>query len=298
MVLLGPTGVGKTDLSYKIYDENIEIISVDSVQVYRYFDIGSSKPDSEIRKKIIHHLIDIVDPDYNFTAGDFCRYANIACSNIYKKKKYPLFIGGTPFYIDSFFNGLSEIPEIDEAVKIQLKSELIEYGLHFLFEELKKCDEVFSRRIHLNDKQRILRGLEVFRGTGKPLSGYFINKVGHESKDTLYIGLLMDREILKKRIDQRVDCMIQSGLIDEVNSLRKMGYNSDLKSMQSIGYLEINKYLDNELSLTDAVDKIKSETRKYAKRQMTWFRRNKKIQWIEPADIKKIKEIINKIFFN
>jgi tRNA dimethylallyltransferase len=193
---------------------------------------------------------------------------------------------------------LSEIPEVDEIVKNQLKYDLKEYGLQFLFEELKKCDEYFSNRIHFNDKQRIMRGLEVFRGTGKPLSEYFNNKIGHESKDTIYIGLQMDRDILKKRIDLRVDYMIQSGLIDEVIKLRQMGFNSDLKSMQSIGYSEINKYLDNELSLKDAVEKIKSETRKYAKRQMTWFRRNKRIQWIESSDFKKIKEIINQILFN
>jgi tRNA dimethylallyltransferase len=205
-----------------------------------------------------------------------------------------LFIGGTPFYIDSFFKGLSEIPEIDESIKKQLKLELKERGLQSLYEDLVKFDEAFSKKIHFNDKQRILRGLEVYRGTGKPLSSYFINKTGYETEETVYIGLHLDREILKKRIDQRTDYMIQSGLVDEVIRLRQMGYGPDLKSMQSIGYLEINKYLDGGLELKDAIEKIKTETKKYAKRQMTWFRRNKNIQWIEGSDIEKIKDIINK----
>jgi tRNA dimethylallyltransferase len=159
---------------------------------------------------------------------------------------------------------------------------------------LIKCDEVFSKKIHFNDKQRILRGIEVYRGTGKPLSAYYTGKTAYETADTVYIGVHLDREILKKRIDQRVDYMIQSGFIDEVIHLRQMGYGSDLKSMQSIGYLEINKYLDGELDLKEAIEKIKTETKKYAKRQMTWFRRNKNIQWIEVSDIKRIKDIINR----
>ena len=202
-------------------------------------------------------------------------------------------MGGTPFYIDSFFKGLSEIPEIHESIREQLKTELSKYGLPVLYEELKKHDEVFSKSIHFNDKQRILRGLEVYRGTGKPLSDFFNNKISHESKDTVYIGLDLEREILKKRIDQRVDHMIQSGLVDEVIRLRRIGYGSGVKSMQSIGYLEINKYLDCELGLEDAIEKIKTETKKYAKRQMTWFRRNKKILWIGNSDIKKIKNILD-----
>lgn len=216
-----------------------------------------------------------------------------SCDQILLKKKYPLFVGGTPFYIDSFFIGLSEIPDINESIKKQLKLELKVRGLASLYEELKRYDYAFSQRIHFNDKQRILRGLEVYRGTGKPLSGYFNNKVAHESVETVYIGLYSDREILKKRIDQRVDYMVKSGLIDEVTQLRKMGYGPDLKSMQSIGYLEINRYLDGELELKDAIEKIKTETKKFAKRQMTWFRRNKKIQWIESCDIQKIKDMFN-----
>jgi tRNA dimethylallyltransferase len=263
------------------------------VQVYRYLDIGSSKPDHKNRELVKHHLIDIVDPDFRFTAGNFCRYAKESCDQIFKKIKFPLFVGGTPFYIDAFFKGLSEIPEIDDSIKKQIQLEFKERGIQYIYDELVKCDETFSKKIHFNDKQRILRGIEVFRGTGKSLSNYFLNKIAYESEETIYIGLQLDREILKKRIDQRVDSMIQSGLVDEVIHLRQMGYGPDLKSMQSIGYLEINKYLDGELELKDAIDKIKTETKRYAKRQMTWFRGNKNIQWVGSSDISKIKDIIN-----
>jgi tRNA dimethylallyltransferase len=257
-------------------------------------DIGSSKPDLRERETVKHHLIDIVDPDYNFTAGDFCRYAKSSCDQIFKNNRYPLFVGGTPFYIDSFFIGLSEVPEIDVSVKRQLKFDLKERGLPSLYKELVNCDEAFSKKIHFNDKQRILRGLEVCRSTGKPLSSYYTGKTGYQTPDTVYIGLHLDREILKKKIDKRVDHMIQSGLVDEIMHLRQMGYGPELKSMQSIGYLEINRHLDGELGLDEAIEKIKTETKKFAKRQMTWFRRNKNIQWIEISDIKKIKDIKNK----
>ena len=206
-------------------------------------------------------------------------------------------IGGTAFYIDSFFIGLSEIPVVDASVKKQLLVELNEKGLQRLYEELVKVDASFSKKIHHNDKQRILRGLEVFRGTGKPISSYYNEKSGFESENTTYIGLYMDRDILKKRIDLRVDNMIQSGFIDEVVSLRKMGYGHDLKSMQSIGYLELNCYLDGKLKLEDAIEKIKTETKKYAKRQMTWFKRNKKIQWVETNNLNEVNNIVNKFLF-
>ncbi len=261
-------------------------------------DIGSGKPEPEIRWSVKHYLVDIVDPDYNFTAGDFCKYAGESCDSIYKKPAFPLFVGGTAFYIDSFFKGLSIIPEISGSVRNQLKSDLNLRGLMSLYEELVRCDLLFSKKIHCNDKQRILRGLEVYRGTGKPLSSFYNNRVSYESEHTKYIGLCLDRDLLKKRIDQRVDHMIQSGLIDEIVHLRQMGYGPELKSMQSIGYLEINKYLDGELGLEDAIDKIKTETKKYAKRQMSWLRRNKKIQWFESYDIKNIQDMLNKILLD
>ena len=269
-----------------------EIISSDSVQIYRFLDIGSGKLTIKQRNHVKHHLIDIVDPDYWFTAGDFCRFALEAAKNIFAQRKIPLFVGGTPFYIDSFFKGLSDIPSIDNSIKEQLILELEGRGLHSLYCELVKCDEVFAEKIHPNDKQRILRGLEVFRGCGRPISSYYNEKEGNESEDTLYIGLYMERDSLKRRIENRVDSMIGAGFIDEVIAIRNMGYGPELKSMKSIGYYELNKYIDREMGLDDAIETMKTETKRYAKRQMTWFRRNKKIHWFPGLESKKIRDLI------
>lgn len=242
---------------------------------------------------VAHHLIDIVDPDYNFTAGDFCREAERACSEIFKKEKFPLFVGGAVFYIDAFFKGLSLIPPIDKIIKKQLNLELNERGLYSLYEELLRCDNAFARKIHFNDRQRILRGLEVYRGTGEKLSSYYDSKDAHESIETIYIGIYLERDILWERIERRVDSMMRLGFINEVISLREMGYGASLNSMKSIGYFELNEYLDGNLSLAEAVEKIKTNTKRYAKRQMTWLRRNKRIHWFKGYEEKRIKNLVD-----
>lgn len=262
------------------------------MQVYRGLDIGSGKPSPEQRQKIAHHCIDIVDPDYRFTAGDFCREAFSACETIRKSGRIPLFVGGTGLYIDSFFKGISSIPEIASTVKEVLERELDERGLDKLYRELLSCDPVFAGRVHCNDRQRILRGLEVYRGTGRPLSWFFGNKEGHESAETLYIGLNLDRAALIDRIHCRVDDMIGAGFVEEVARLREMGYGPGLNSMKSIGYAELNAYLDGRLSLEEAVEAIKIETRKYAKRQMTWFKKNGRVTWFRYFEIEKIRSLV------
>jgi len=279
LVLVGPTAVGKTEISLDLAGENCEIVSADSVQVYRYLDIGSCKPGTHERGLVSHHMIDVVNPDFPFTAGEYCRRAAVTCDEIEARGKYPLFVGGTGLYIDSFFQGLADIPEIEESVRENLMDELQERGLLSLFRELMAADREFASRVHENDRQRILRGLEVFRGTGRPISSFYSDKKGHETDGTLYLGLFEDREILKKRIDERVDSMIESGLVEEVEGLRKMGYGPGLKSMRSIGYREINSYLDGVCTLDNCIETIKRETKKYAKRQMTWFRKNSRIHW-------------------
>ena len=266
---------------FKIAEDKFEIVSADSVQVYRYMDIGSAKPAKEERASVPHYLIDIVYPDYSFTAGDFCRLSSECCRMIFDKKKVPLFVGGAGLYIDSFFKGISDIPEIPVSIKKELKNDLAERGISILYEELSRCDAQFAKKIHRNDTQRILRGLEVYRYTKKPISHFYQNRKSHESDDTLYLGIYEDRDILYKKIERRVDSMIESGLINEVIRLREMGYNAELKSMNSIGYSEINKFIDGIITKEHAVSEIKKETRRYAKRQMTWFRRNKKIAWFK-----------------
>lgn len=270
-----------------------EIVSADSVQVYRYLNIGSGKPTEKQRNLVKHYLIDIVNPDYQFTAGDYCEAAVRACDAIVKKNKFPLFVGGTGLYIDSFFKGLSEIPAVDGSIRDELFKEMKTQGLSSLYQELLSNDTDFAVKIHPHDKQRILRGLEVYRGTGKPITSFYKARRGHESPHTLYIGLMMERDSLKKEIDKRVDRMTASGLIDEVVALRGIGYGPELNSMKSIGYLQINSYLDGGLKLNEAIEQIKAETKKYAKRQMTWFSKNEKIKWFQNSEFDKIQNCIN-----
>lgn len=244
------------------------------------------------RARVAHHLIDIVDPDQAFTAGDYCREAQSAADIIHKRGKTPLFVGGTGLYLDSFFKGLSRIPAIDKGVKASLKKELAERGLAPLYEELMGCDPEFGKRIHPNDRQRILRGLEVYRGSGKPLSAYFTEKSARESSQTLYLGIEIERKELVERIERRVDMMMSSGFLEEVRRLRGMGFGPELNSMRSIGYAQLHEHLEGRLPLAGAVESIKTETKRYAKRQMTWFRKNKAIQWFRYFEVEKIKKVL------
>ena len=252
--------------------------------MYRFFDIGSGKPGIAERERIRHHLIDIVDPDYPFTAGEFCREALKACGGIYRSGKYPLFVGGTGLYIDSLMGGISEIPDVDREVRNGLLREMEEKGLRYLYGDLEKLDHEFAARIHPNDTQRILRGLEVLKATGRPITSYYECRNGHESESTLYIGLYDDGDSMKKRIEQRVVRMMESGLVDEVRKIRSMGYSPNLRPMKSIGYLEVNRFLDGEYSLDEAAARIAQSTKKYAKRQMTWFRKNKRVNWFKTGN--------------
>lgn len=293
LVIAGPTASGKSDLAIEFAENIFEIVSADSVQVYRYMDIGSGKPSAGDLAKVTHHLIDIVDPDYQFTAGDFCSYAEAACGNIYSNNKIPLFAGGTGLYIDSFFKGLSCIPDIPPQVREDLLGEMDEKGAAVLYEELLREDPVFAAKIHVNDRQRILRGLQVFRGTGRPISSYYCGCKKKSDDDTLFIGLNRDKDELAERINLRVDRMIKAGLVDEVQNLRKMGYTPELNSMKSIGYMEINEFIDNKRDLASAIESIKLNTMQFAKKQMTWFKRNKEINWFNPSEKEKIKNKIN-----
>lgn len=293
LVIVGPTASGKSDLSIELAGNTFEIISADSVQVYRYMDIGSGKPSACDLAKVPHYLIDIVDPDYQFTAGDFCSYSEEACSSIYKHNKIPLFAGGTGLYIDSFFKGLSCIPDIPSHVRESLILEMNEKGPAVLYDELFRADPVFAGKIHVNDRQRILRGLQVLRGTGRPISSYYDGNKSCGAGDILFIGLFCEKDELAERINTRVDHMISAGLVSEVQNLRKKGYTPDLNSMKSIGYLEINEYIDNKIDLASAVESIKLNSRQYAKKQVTWFKRNKEINWFHPSEKEKIKKKIN-----
>ncbi len=293
LVITGPTAAGKSDLAIELAGGIFEIVSADSVQVYRYMDIGSGKPSQEDLRKVEHYLVDVVNPDYQFTAGDFCAYAEAACDKIYEKKKIPLFAGGSGLYIDSYFKGLSDIPDIPLQVREGLIREMDEKGPDALYRELMRVDPVFAAKIHVNDRQRIIRGLQVFRGTGRPISSYHGEKVSRPDDDCLFIGLFRQKDELVARINSRVDRMVESGLVDEVRGLRAMGYSTELNSMKSIGYMEINEFIDNKRDLASSIENIKLNTKQFAKKQITWFKKNRNIIWFEPSEKEKIKNIIN-----
>jgi tRNA dimethylallyltransferase len=292
LVLVGPTAVGKTGASLELAGDRFEIVSADSVQVYKYLDVGSGKPERADRERIPHHLIDIVDPDVPFTAGEFCREAEKAAAHIRSRNRLPMIVGGTGLYIDAYFHGLSEIPGISPDVREAIRADCAAGGLGKLYEELVRVDPAFGGRIHPNDTQRIIRGLEVYRGTGRPLSSFYTGKRGYASDDSLCVGLYEDREELRRRIDARVDMMIGRGFVEEVRSLRERGYGSELNSMQSIGYAEINGYLDGALGMVEAIEKIKTMTKQYAKRQMTWFRKNKMVVWLRAGDMENMRLLV------
>lgn len=291
-MIAGPTGVGKTELSLLLAEDIFEIISFDSVQIYKYLDIGSGKPDKVQRQKVRHHLIDIVEPDSDFSAGDFVRFAGESLAEIEKSGKESLFVGGTGLYIDSIFGGLSQIPPVENQIREEIIREIEIKGLDFLHGELMKIDRHFGEKVHPNDRQRIIRGLEVFRGTGKPLSSYYAVEDNTTGQDILYVGLYEEREALVERTARRVDRMMEEGFLEEVRSLRERGFGPELKSMRTIGYLELNRYLDGLTGLSEAIESIKIETRRYAKRQMTWFRKNKKINWFHRLETDRIQKLV------
>lgn len=294
VAIVGPTAAGKTEVSLRTAADIFEIISADSVQVYRYMDIGSSKPSAEEMKTVRHHMVDIVNPDYHFTAGEYCIRALRSAEEIVSRGKMPLIVGGTGFYINSLLQGIHEIPDIDESVKKNVENQYDNGGLEELYLELQVNDPDFAAKVHRNDRQRVVRGITVLRSTGRPLSSYFSGIKNSSNFDALTIGLFSEKDCLYQRIDRRVDSMIKKGLVDEVIKLRSMGYAPALNSMQSIGYSEINRFIDGSVDFNGAIEEIKKNTKKYAKKQMTWFRKNKNIIWFSPEEIVKIPVFIER----
>ena len=281
LVIVGPTAVGKTALSLSLAQAfRGEIVSGDSMQVYRYMDIGTAKATEEERKRVPHHLIDIVDPDYPFSVEEYQRLARRAIEDIHRRDRLPMLVGGTGLYIQAVTHeyilpGVEGNPALREALHRFADEE----GNERLWEKLKAVDPDTAARLHPNDRRRIIRALEVYEGTGIPFSK--LQRKASPRYDTLWIGLTMPREQLYDRINRRVDQMLEEGLVEEVKALRDRGYHRDLTSMQALGYKEILMYLDGEMRWDEAVEAIKRGTRKYAKRQLSWFRRLSEIHWFD-----------------
>lgn len=284
IILTGPTAAGKTKLSIALAkDINGEIISADSMQVYRHMDIGSAKIRQKEMQGIKHYLVDILEPTEEFHIVLFQKYAKQAIAEIYAKEKIPIIVGGTGFYIQSVLYDINfQEGEEDTALRESLERIAQEKGVQFLHSILKECDPKAAQEIHANNIKRVIRAIEFYRQTGKKISEH--NDAEREKKsvyDSRYFVLTDQREKLYNAIDKRVDQMIVEGLVDEVKQLMDMGCKRDSTAMQGLGYKEIISYLMGEISLDEAVYIIKRDTRHFAKRQLTWFRRERDVIWIE-----------------
>ncbi len=285
LVLVGPTAIGKTELSLLLAERfDCEIISVDSMQVYRYMDVGTAKVSLAERARIPHHLIDMVEPDEDYDAAAFVRDALQAINRIHRRGRVPLLTGGTGLYLRALIDGLSaeigHFPEIRE----QLRQRLALVGHHVLHDELRQSDRFSAERINASDTHRLLRALEILQATGKPWSTHISQ---HQSQrirrfsNILQIGLTCERDLLYKRIDQRTSLMLGSGLEQEVKELLARGYSPQLKSMQAIGYRHMHNYLQHIWDLAETERLLARDTRRYAKRQYTWFRTNAELEWFD-----------------
>jgi len=289
LVLIGPTAIGKTSLSLQLAHRfNCEIISVDSMQVYKYMDIGTAKISAKEREGIVHHLLDIVTPDKAYDAASFVRDAETAITQIQDKGKIPLLTGGTGLYLKALVSGIFQAPPSDSAIRNRLKQRLATEGSDVLHKELMSCDRISANIIHPNNSQRLLRALEIYYTSGKPWSSYLKqsnnDKLSTRYPNILKIGLISDRPSLYKRINKRTAIMIAEGLEDEVRGLLDSGYGRDLKSMNSIGYRHMVKYIFGEWSHEQMMELLARDTRRYAKRQITWFNREKDLQWVDAGD--------------
>ncbi len=283
VVLTGPTAVGKTKASIELAKSiGGEIISADSMQVYRYMDIGSAKITKEEMEGVPHYLVDVLDPKEEFHVVKFQEMAKKAMEEIYSHGHIPIVVGGTGFYIQAL---LYDIDFTDNDEDTGIRKELEEFaeknGLEALHERLRKVDPVSAETIHANNKKRVIRALEFYMQTGTPISEHNETERAKESPyDFRYFVLTDDRRKLYNRIDRRVDLMVESGLVEEVKKLKEMGCTRNMVSMQGLGYKEILEYLEGDSSLEEAIYKIKRDTRHFAKRQLTWFRRERQVIWL------------------
>lgn len=301
LVLVGPTAIGKTDLSLNIARRYAcEIVSVDSMQVYKYMDIGTAKASIGERTEIAHHLIDIVNPDDNYDSARFAADGLQAIRDIHSRDKIPLLTGGTGLYLRALLEGIFPGVPVDEETRRQLKDRLLTEGSSKLHEELTSFDRISAQRIHANDSQRLLRALEVFYVSGVPWSEH-ITRHKRQTKNMIFtnalqLGLTTNRDNLYQRINKRCDIMLDLGLEDEVRKLLAMGYNRTIKAFGSIGYRHMIHYIDGHWSKDETMRFLARDTRRYAKRQNTWFSKLTDLQWYDVDDQQKILQAVEDWF--
>ncbi|MGB8718518.1 MAG: tRNA (adenosine(37)-N6)-dimethylallyltransferase MiaA [Desulfobacterales bacterium] len=290
VVICGPTGVGKTRAAIAAAERfNGEIIGADSVQVYRRLDIGTAKPTRAEREAMPHHLVDFLEPDAPFDARRFTQMASALIRRLSAAGKVPFVVGGSGLYIKALLHGLFEPPAASRTLRRRLQQEAVERGGQALHRRLAACDPESAARIHPNDSVRIVRALEIYEATGRPISDFQARHRFAESPFRAFtIGLHLERSLLYERINRRVEAMLAEGLPTEVAGLLKMGFDPGLKPLQSLGYRHMIAHLNGSLSMAEALRTLQRDTRRYAKRQMTWFAADPTITWTTPAELPRL----------
>lgn len=292
LTIVGPTAVGKTNTAMQIAERiSGEIVSADSRQIYKHLNIGTAKPSKTQRRKILFHLIDFIEPEEDYSCGQFARDAEKKIDEIVKREKIPIVCGGTGLYIRALFNPLDNLPRSNAETKERLSKLLKRHGIDYMYRKLQRIDPGWAERIKPRDKQRIMRGIEVFEITGKPISEMVGKKNARAKFLPYYIGLRLPRDVLYSRINTRFEQMLSQGLVKETEFLLEKGLDPESSALRTLGYKEITAYLRGAMSFDEAVERAKRRTRNYAKRQMTWLNKIPAIVWHDASD----PELVNKV---
>ena len=296
IVICGPTGVGKTALSLEMADRFYGgIIGADSMQIYKHMDIGTAKATMAERARVPHYMIDIVTPDVDYDAARFSREGRAAAAHLHQQGRIPFVVGGTGFYIKALIYGLFDTAPVDDDIRHKLRDAAEKESGEGMYRRLLTVDPASAARIHPNDTYRVIRALEIYERTGRPMSRYQENHAfADDPFDVLKICLNRNRETLYARIDHRVAQMMEEGLIAEVKNLLEMGYSEKHRPMQALGYRHVLDFLAGRTDRDEMIDTLKRDTRHYAKRQLTWFRKDKQMHWHFPDDMNAVEERIGR----